>query len=74
MRGIAVVDSNGQPDARLAGAIVVQALRDGILLLAGSPDGNVISLTPPFGIQPAEIDLTVARIQEYLTSLAGSIS
>lgn len=74
MRGITVVDQHKQPSAELASQIVVRALRDGILLLAGSPDGNVISLTPPFGIEPDEIELTVTRIQEYLTSLAGSIS
>jgi 4-aminobutyrate aminotransferase-like enzyme len=74
MRGIEIVTADGQPDAALAGAIVVQSLKDGLLLLAGSPEGNVLSLTPPFAISREEIDFAVAKIQEYVTSRPGSIS
>jgi 4-aminobutyrate aminotransferase-like enzyme len=74
MRGIELVRADGSPDATLTGKIVTRALGDGILLLAGSPDGNVLSLTPPFAISREEIAFAVERIQEYLTSLPGSIS
>ncbi|HEY8899035.1 MAG TPA: aspartate aminotransferase family protein [Chthoniobacterales bacterium] len=74
MRGIALVRADGSPNTELAQAIVVQSLKDGLILLAGSPTGNVLSLTPPFIATRDEIAFTVAKIQEYLTSLPGSIS
>jgi 4-aminobutyrate aminotransferase-like enzyme len=74
MRGVELVDAAGAPNGPLAGAIVVRALKDGIILLAGSPEGNVLSLTPPFGITREEIRFAVAKLQEYVTSLPGSIS
>ncbi len=74
MRGIELIDAEGSPNAPLAGAIVLQALKDGIVLLAGSPAGNVLSLTPPFVITREEITFAMAKIQEYVTSLPGSIS
>lgn len=36
-----------EPDPDLAGRVVAGALRRGWLLLAGGPDGNVLSLSPP---------------------------
>ncbi len=74
MRGIELVRDDGAPDTRLAGAIVVRSLKDGLLLLAGSPDGNVLSLTPPFAITRDEVGFAIGKIQEYVTSLPGSIS
>ncbi len=74
MRGIELVRADGSPDAALAGAIVIQSLKDGLLLLAGSPNGNVLSLTPPFAITREEIAFAISRVQEYVTSLPGSIS
>lgn len=74
MRGIALVRGDGSPDTTLAGAIVTQSLKDGLLLLAGSPSGNVLSLTPPFAITREEIAFAIGKIQEYVTSLPGSIS
>ena len=63
-----------EPATALAIAIIKHALRDGLLLLADSPTGNVLSLTPPFTISDDEIAFTAARLQEYLTLLPGSIS
>jgi 4-aminobutyrate aminotransferase-like enzyme len=74
MRGLALVREDGSPHGALAGEIVVSALKDGLLLLAGGPAGNVLSLTPPFGIGREEIAFAIGKIQEYLTSRAGSIS
>lgn len=58
----------------LVGQIVKAALRDGILLLGGGAEGNVLSFSPPFAISDDEIDFVCSRLQEYLTSLPGSIS
>lgn len=74
LRGIPLVNPDGSPHAARAGECVVRALRDGLVLLAGSPDGNVLSLTPPFGLDSAEIAFAIGKIQEYVTSRAGSIS
>jgi len=74
MRGVELVRPDGSPDAALAGEVIVRALKDGLVLLAGSPAGNVLSLTPPFGITRDEIAFAIGKIQEYVTSRAGSIS
>ena len=74
MLGVALVRRVGAPGGRRAGAIIKAALRDGLILLAGGPEGNVLSLTPPFGIADDEIAFVAGRLQEYLTSLPGSIS
>ena len=74
MAGLEVVDERGVPDGKLAGAIVKRALRDGLILLADSPAGNVLAFCPPFGIDDEEINFAAARLQEYFTSLPGSIS
>ncbi len=74
MRGVALIHPDGSPDPARAGACVVQALKDGIVLLAGSPAGHVLSLTPPFTITREELVFALGKLQEYLTSRAGSIS
>ena len=72
--GVDLIKADGAPFTELAIAIVKQALRDGLLLLADSPTSNVLSVTPPFLIDDAEIAFVGARLQEYLTLLPGSIS
>lgn len=74
MLGLELIDPAGNPHTPLALAIVKQALRDGIILLADSPSSNVLAFAPPFEISDAEIEFLAARLQEYLTSLPGSIS
>lgn len=66
------VELAGPPS--LVGSVVKAALRDGILLLGGGAEGNVLSFSPPFAISDEEIDFVQGRLQEYLTSLPGSIS
>ena len=56
----AVMDFGPRPDTAFAISLVQRALRDGILLLADSPAGNVLSLTPPFTISDEEIDFTAS--------------
>jgi 4-aminobutyrate aminotransferase-like enzyme len=74
MLGVELIQPDGAPFTALAIAIVKRALRDGLLLLADSPDSNVLSITPPFCIDDEEIAFVAARLQEYLTALPGSIS
>ncbi len=72
--GMEITAPDGTPDATLAIQIIKQGLRDGLILLAGSPHGNVLSFAPPFDIADEEIAFAAAKLQEYFTSLPGSIS
>ena len=72
MTGLEVVHKDGAPDTQLAAKIVRMSLRDGIILLAGGRDGNVLTFTPPFCIEPEDIDFACNKIQGYLRF--GSVS
>jgi 4-aminobutyrate aminotransferase-like enzyme len=72
MIGAEIVRQDGSPDANLALQTVLSALEDGLILLGGGPNGNVLSFTPPFCIGEDEIDYTCAKIYEYLRF--GSVS
>jgi 4-aminobutyrate aminotransferase-like enzyme len=72
MIGAELVRKDGSPDTKLASQTVLAALKDGLLLLGGGPDGNVLSFTPPFCIEIEEIDYTCNKICDYLR--LGSVS
>jgi 4-aminobutyrate aminotransferase-like enzyme len=65
MIGVELVDSNGNPDRGRAAQIVNEALPDGLILLGGGPEGNVLSFTPPFCISREEIDFVTAQLDSY---------
>jgi 4-aminobutyrate aminotransferase-like enzyme len=54
--------------------VVKRGLKDGLILLQSGPEGNILGFSPPFGISDEEIDHLAGRLQEYFTSLPGSIS
>jgi 4-aminobutyrate aminotransferase-like enzyme len=70
--GIELVDKQGSPASSEAARIVNRSLGDGLLLLSGGPNGNVLSLTPPFCVEPGEIDFVCQRLEGYLRF--GSVS
>jgi 4-aminobutyrate aminotransferase-like enzyme len=72
MTGLELVREDGSPDTQLAAKIVRLALKDGLILLAGGRDGSVLTFTPPFCIEPEEIDFACNKIQGYLR--LGSVS
>jgi len=78
LRGIELVapdvDHGYRPDGDAGGGFVPHALRHGFIVLADSPDGNVVALAPAFQISIEQIDALALTLQEYLTSLPGSIS
>ena len=74
MLGVELIRPDGSPDGPLAGAIMRRGLQDGLILLGGGPQGNVLSFSPPFGLSDEEIAFVGERLQEYLMSLPGSIS
>ena len=67
MLGLEVGAGRGAP-------MMLAALRDGLLLLADGPQGEILSFTPPFTLSADEIEYAVGRVQEYLMSLPGSSS
>jgi len=64
MRGLEVLDANGQPDAARAGQLVETMLARGIILLSGGVGQNILSFTPPFVISEEEIDFALAQLAE----------
>ena len=70
--GLELVDSRGAPDAATAGHCVAAALREGLLLLAGGPHGNVLSFAPPFDLAPEESEFLADRLAGMLAAALGS--
>ena len=68
MLGVELVQgaNNPLPNAAVAIVVVKAALRRGLLLLAGGPEGNVLSITPPFTIDDAEITCAASLLGELL--------
>jgi 4-aminobutyrate aminotransferase-like enzyme len=62
MRGIEVLDADGQPDAARAGQLVEAMLARGIIMLSGGVEQNVLSFTPPFVISEGEIDFALSQL------------
>lgn len=74
MLGVELVTPDGKPDGELAGAIMRRSLQDGLILLGGGVHGNILSFSPAFSISVEETEFLRQRLQEYVTSLPGSIS
>ncbi len=68
MLGVELVRADGSPDGALAGAVMRCGLRDGLILLGGGPEGNVLSFSPPFVITDEEITFLIERLRGYLTT------
>ena len=74
MVGLDLVRDPGtrEPDPELARRLVTGALRRGWLLLAGGPEGNVISLSPPLTISRALLDSSIRMLDDLLLEAAAS--
>ena len=62
------------PAPELAGRVVVEALRRGVLLLGGGVHGNVLSLSPPFVLTDAQADFAIGVLEEILAGPPGQSS
>lgn len=60
------------PAPELAGRIVVEGLRRGVLVLGGGIYGNVLSFSPPFVITEAQVDFALEAIGEILAGMRGT--
>ncbi len=74
MLGVELTRENGEPFGALSVAIMLKGLQDGMILLGGGPDGNVLSFSPSFYLTTEEISFVRQKLQEYLISLPGSVS
>jgi 4-aminobutyrate aminotransferase/(S)-3-amino-2-methylpropionate transaminase len=68
MIGVEMVRDRGTraPAPELAGRLIVEGLRRGVLLLGGGIHGNVLSLSPPFVITDEQADFALGVIGEML--------
>lgn len=58
-----------EPAPELAGRVVVEALRRGVLLLGGGIYGNVLSLSPPFVLTGEQADAALGVLGEILAEI-----
>lgn len=58
-----------EPAPELAGRIVVETLRRGVLTLGGGIHGNVLSLSPPFVLTDAQADAALSVLAGVLDEL-----
>lgn len=72
--GVEILKPDGQPNRVATSGFVIHSLKKGLITLSASPAGNVLSLVPPFDISEEEMRYFTDCLQEYLTSLPGSIS
>ncbi len=70
MLGVELVQgaSDPRPNADAAIRVVKSALRRGMVLLAGGPDGNVLSFSPPFALGDSEIGWVASQLAEILAA------
>ncbi|HEU0298990.1 MAG TPA: aspartate aminotransferase family protein [Longimicrobium sp.] len=71
MIGMEMVRDRGtrEPGPELAGRLVVEGLRRGVLLLGGGIHGNVLSLSPPFVLTDEQADHALDVIGEMLDEM-----
>lgn len=60
-----------RPDGELAGRVVVEMLRRGWIVLAGGPDGNVLSLSPPLTIPRGLLSRATGALDGCLEAAAA---
>jgi 4-aminobutyrate aminotransferase / (S)-3-amino-2-methylpropionate transaminase / 5-aminovalerate transaminase len=58
-----------EPAPELAGRVVVESLRRGLLLLGGGIHGNVLSFSPPFVITHEQVSAALSILQDVLAGI-----
>ncbi len=71
MIGVEMVRDRGsrEPAPELAGRLMVEGLRRGVILLGGGIHGSVLSLSPPFVITEAQADAALGTVEEILREM-----
>ena len=63
MLGVELRHTGGEPAGDVAGCILTAMLKEGVVMLADGPEGNVLAFTPPFSLSDEEIHYVVDRLQ-----------
>lgn len=58
-----------EPAPELAGRLMTEGLRRGVILLGGGIHGSVLSLSPPFVITEAQADAALGMVEEILREM-----
>ena len=61
--------TTGSPAGAEVGAMLGDLLKQGIIMLADGPEGNVLAFTPPFHLKLGEMVFLVAAIKKELSKL-----
>lgn len=70
--GVEILTDEGLPDRAASSRFVLHSLKKGIIVLADSPEGNVLTLVPPFAISDDEMRCFSDCLEEYLCDRAES--
>lgn len=71
MLGLEFFKSDRSPDPDSVANVVTQGLKQGLLVLGGGPDGNVLSFAPVFHLTPEEAEWTGHLIARILGKARG---
>ena len=66
MWGVELINEDGSADRERASAAVTGALERGVVLLAGGPESNVLSLSPPLVITQPQLEAAVRTLGDAL--------
>ncbi len=71
MIGVEMVRDRGtrEPAPELAGRLMVEGLRRGLILLGGGIHGSVLSLSPPFVLTEEQADAALGTVEEILREI-----
>ncbi len=70
MLGVELRHPDGSPAGDVAGGLLSDMLRRGVIMLAGGPHGNVLGFTPPFVMTGEEAAFAVMQLQSALDAVA----
>jgi len=68
MLGVELRHKDGSPAGDVAGGVLADMLRRGIIMLADGEAGNVLALTPPFDLSDDEIEFIVHQLWNAISS------
>lgn len=67
MWGVELIKKDRTPDTALASETVTMALKRGVVVLAGGPDSNVLSFSPPLVITKEQLDASINALKLSLS-------
>lgn len=68
MLGLELVCADGTPDSSTTSHVVVEALKSGLIVLGGGPDGNVLSFAPTLDLTAEEAEWTGGLLARLLAN------